>query len=189
MGPPRLALWLLETSKVEDALAGDILEQLEQGRSAAWLWREVVAATWAAAWRCAPAYRRSWLTGALGGLTASWVLITAASQALVRLGWLTHAAEWAGLQYAELLLLGSACTAVAAWIVARAHASHPVAALVGFAAAVMAAPLWKLPFIALFEPAVFMSSIAPHLAFLIPALLLAAPLSILLGGRIESARR
>jgi hypothetical protein len=45
--PPALATWLLEHirfSNTDDALAGDLLEEFNQRRSAAWYWRQVLVA-------------------------------------------------------------------------------------------------------------------------------------------------
>lgn len=45
--PPRLAVWLLEHCGPElnqEALAGDLNEAFQQGRSKAWYWRQVLAA-------------------------------------------------------------------------------------------------------------------------------------------------
>jgi hypothetical protein len=45
--PPALAAWLLEHfrfSITDDALAGDLLEEFNQRRSAAWYWRQVLVA-------------------------------------------------------------------------------------------------------------------------------------------------
>jgi hypothetical protein len=154
-----------------------------------WFWTEVVAASWGACWRAAPTYSRSMLTGALLGLTAAWLSITLTSQLLLRLGWLAHAAEWQGQHYAVLLVSGFVCTAAAGWVVARLHRSHSIAAVVGFSAAVMTWPLWKLPFLARLYPEVFSASVQPHLTFLILGLVFVAPLSIVVGARVETAFR
>ena len=185
---PRLARWLFETSGVEEELAGDLAEEFARGCSRTRFWTETLAATWLALHRTAPRYRRSSLTGALSGLTASWLLITLTSQLMLRVGWLSHAVDWRGPDYLTLLLMGFLCTAAAGCIVARSHRAHPVAALVGFVVVVMTAPLWKLPFIARLYPTVFRSSIEPHLMFLILSLICVAPLSILLGGRMAVGR-
>jgi hypothetical protein len=45
--PPRLASWLLHhlaSSPQRESLAGDLIERYHQGRSAAWYWRQVLAA-------------------------------------------------------------------------------------------------------------------------------------------------
>jgi hypothetical protein len=45
--PPALATWLLEHirfSNTDEALAGDLLEEFTQRRSAAWYWRQVLLA-------------------------------------------------------------------------------------------------------------------------------------------------
>jgi hypothetical protein len=184
----RLALWLLESSRVEDELAGDLLEERARGRSNLWFWTETLAASWSAMLRTAPIYRRSSLTGALFGLTTSWVLMTAVSQTMLQIGWLTHAVDWQARHYVVLLVAGFGCTSVAGWIVARAHRDHPVAALAGFAGFVMTAPIWKLPFLALLYPTMFSASVQPHLTFLILSLVFVAPVSILVGGGLDAGR-
>ena len=45
--PPRFALWLLRqfgSPYHGEALAGDLIEQYQEGRSRAWCWRQVIAA-------------------------------------------------------------------------------------------------------------------------------------------------
>jgi hypothetical protein len=52
--PPKIALWLLGQGGSPyhgDALAGDLIEQYQRGRSRAWLWRQVGAAILLARWR------------------------------------------------------------------------------------------------------------------------------------------
>jgi hypothetical protein len=52
--PPKLALWLLKvwgSPYRNEALAGDLIEQYQEGRSRAWYWRQVVAAILGARWR------------------------------------------------------------------------------------------------------------------------------------------
>jgi hypothetical protein len=42
--PPRMTAWLLERFTVDGPLIGDLAEELRKGRSAAWYWRQVLAA-------------------------------------------------------------------------------------------------------------------------------------------------
>jgi hypothetical protein len=52
--PPKLALWLLKvwgSPYRNEALAGDLIEQYQEGRSRAWYWRQVIAAILGARWR------------------------------------------------------------------------------------------------------------------------------------------
>jgi hypothetical protein len=47
--PPRLAIWLLDRLADpyrREAMAGDLIEECRQGRSAAWCWRQVLRALW-----------------------------------------------------------------------------------------------------------------------------------------------
>lgn len=52
--PPTLATWILEhwaPGDSNDALAGDLLEEFRDGRTAAWYWRQVFAAVAIRCWR------------------------------------------------------------------------------------------------------------------------------------------
>jgi hypothetical protein len=43
--PPRLALWILERFGPDDeGLTGDLIEELDRGRSRVWFWRQVIGA-------------------------------------------------------------------------------------------------------------------------------------------------
>lgn len=43
--PPRLAMWLLDRfGRDDEGLTGDLVEELDRGRSRAWFWRQVAAA-------------------------------------------------------------------------------------------------------------------------------------------------
>jgi hypothetical protein len=52
--PPKFALWLLKrlgSPYQGEALAGDLIEQYQDGRSRAWWWRQVIVAIVLARWR------------------------------------------------------------------------------------------------------------------------------------------
>jgi hypothetical protein len=52
--PPALALWLLEhwgSPYHGEALAGDLIEQYQEGRSRGWYWKQTIAAILIARWR------------------------------------------------------------------------------------------------------------------------------------------
>ena len=78
--PPAVATWLLEHAvlgKLNEALAGDLVEEFKQGRSTPWYWRQVLKAI---AVGFAEGIRREWF--AIGfaiawivGLSAMWSYI------------------------------------------------------------------------------------------------------------------
>ena len=45
------AVWMLELLGLDVALAGDLLEESQRGRSAVWYWRQVLIAAWIGTWR------------------------------------------------------------------------------------------------------------------------------------------
>jgi len=185
----RAALALLEWANVDVELIGDLAEEHERRRSTVWLWRQALSAATRGVWREVTGNPISSLTGAFTGLTASLLLLGGTGQVLLQLGWLTHAAEWQGPEYVLLLANGGVCAVAAAWVVARLHTSHRAAAVVGFLAAVVLAPVWKLPLMLRLYPAVYGVSLEPHLPFLLLSIGLVAPPCILLGGLLASRNR
>jgi hypothetical protein len=182
----RLALALLEWARVDAELIGDLFEEHERRKSTTWLWTQAVAAAAKGVLREVGGHPRSSLTGALTGLTASLLLLGGTGQLMLRLGWLTHAVEWQSPQYAVLLAMGGACAIASAWVVARLHASHRAAAVIGFLGAVVLAPIWKLPLMLRLYPATYGASLEPHLPFLLLSIVLVAPPCILVGGLLGS---
>jgi hypothetical protein len=83
--PPRLASWLLHhlaSSPQRESLAGDLIERYQQGQSATWYWRQVLAAILAGVIRDIRDMdlhiKRVWLPGAASCLVFFgfyWVLI------------------------------------------------------------------------------------------------------------------
>ena len=80
--PPAIATWLLQhlgDGVKNEALTGDLLEELSQGRSAGWYWRQVVAALFASFWK------RSRILWVAAGFTVVWICVIDASSQ-----WLIH---------------------------------------------------------------------------------------------------
>jgi len=79
--PPAIAVWLLRhftLGEANEALAGDLLEELRSGRSAGWYWRQVLAAI-SISWRrdamnlsSAAVFAALWAT-----VTPVWLLVVA----------------------------------------------------------------------------------------------------------------
>lgn len=69
--PPRMAVRLLGYLTSDEALVGDLVEEVARGRSAWWCWRQVAAAVPAGAWR--DICRHSVL--ACRALLVGWVLL------------------------------------------------------------------------------------------------------------------
>src|SRR5579863_8843545 len=79
LAPPLIALWILERlspAERDEALAGDLLEEFQSGRSNGWFWRQALAA-WAGAWGRYIARRRSLLLFALlwSTLAPAWTAV------------------------------------------------------------------------------------------------------------------
>jgi len=80
--PPKLALWLLKewgSSYHGESLAGDLIEQYQEGRSRAWYWKQVIAVILVARSR----YLRALPWTAAGRVLARLLAETAAVLALV----------------------------------------------------------------------------------------------------------
>jgi hypothetical protein len=70
--PPRLATWLLRCSGLAEEnipLAGDLMEEFQNGRSAAWFWRQTLVAIATSAGRNARRFHR-YLLAIVAGWTA-----------------------------------------------------------------------------------------------------------------------
>src|SRR5579863_6192750 len=79
LAPPLIALWILEhltPPERDEALAGDLLEEFQSGRSNGWFWRQALTA-WAGAWGRYIARRRSLLLFTLlwSGMAPAWTAV------------------------------------------------------------------------------------------------------------------
>jgi hypothetical protein len=80
--------------------------------------------------------------------------------------------------------LGLLYTATSGWIVGLLHRAHRVAAVFSFLFSVLLLSIVELPLLYWLAPAVFFSTIVPHLPFFLVSIV-GAPISILLAASIE----
>jgi hypothetical protein len=149
--PPVIAAWLLQRFgplQETDAIAGDLLEHYQHGRSRTWYWREVLVAiftgTWfelrqhsvrliaaiTLAWVVSVAWHQ-WLTGAEYSLVVRYIL----GGAQARLDQMA----WVGF------LLDAPLALTMGWAVARFAPRHRISAVLGAAGTgllVSACPVW-----------------------------------------------
>lgn len=92
--PPAMATWLLQhftLGKADEALAGDLLEELCSGRSAGWYWRQVLAAISVSWWRDAMNLSSAAIFSALWAtVTPVWLLVVSDAEQRFRF----HARIW-----------------------------------------------------------------------------------------------
>jgi hypothetical protein len=163
--PPRLATTLLARFVDNDALAGDLQEEYRSGRSAAWYWRQVVAAVVIAALR-----RGDWHElFAAQGLVMQWVMLGLVSVCAVFTvkvtAWLLrHEGIDALLQPSALREFGRVALAFAIALVvgaaiARIHLRSRGAAVLAFSTAVTA---WTTTNLYLLDGAGTLNALTPH---------------------------
>lgn len=130
--PPALATWLLEHirfSTTDGVIAGDLMEQFNRGRSAAWYWRQVLLAIVVG---CAREVRHHRVL-ALRAIVITWAVNFGAIRApfvLYRLFGLSLP----GLSWIAFLLLGGAASGA---LVALLHHKHRNAMLLTCAGALL----------------------------------------------------
>jgi len=111
-----MAIWLMEhltRGMARESLAGDLLEQSREGRTAAWVWRQAMSAI---AWNWAR-QALEWTPAAV--FAAGWSLLYPAWQAMSS-AWLPRAnpERWAGLAWPrpELIELGCGVAPAAGFV-------------------------------------------------------------------------
>ena len=107
-----LATWILEhlrSGSARSALVGDLLEQLHGGRSAAWYWRQTLAAIGVTVWSTA----RTWAVPL--AFSVAWSMLYPEWRELSR-GWLPHALpnQWLALSWPQPEMLELSCGMVPA---------------------------------------------------------------------------
>jgi hypothetical protein len=202
--PPRVATWLLQRlacGPEGEALAGDLIEQYQRGRSAVWYHAQVAWAIVAGAAEDARQhyvlairavilwYLLAWITAQVAlevyGLFGQWIWnwTVAHDWNVLRIVWFGRV-RWTS---PPLLLMSCVNSAMIGWVIARFHPRHVGSTLLTTAAVMIAyvlarpgwpAGLWPL----LFAPMPFIPTI-PYLIALI-----GAPLGLVCGGLLAGAR-
>jgi hypothetical protein len=104
--------WLFERLDLDPALAGDLLEERERGRSAFWYWRQVSLALWTGIWDAIRDHKLLALRAVATGFATEYLFIL-----LWRI--------WGnGLSEAVNLCLVLLTETATGWVVARTHRAH-----------------------------------------------------------------
>jgi len=168
--PPRLAEWLLEwIAPGNEALHGDLAEEMARGRSRAWYWRQVLGAAGAAAAQPVRADGIAGLEPAVLGLTmvlllgfyvvfivnvTDWLLRFEGVDLVARLPSVLTA--WDGAAPMLTLALG----AILGRLIGRGHARHRVTSIILFGATTMACGVAGLQAVAMTrEPSIILPSL------------------------------
>jgi hypothetical protein len=193
--PPRFATWLLKrlgSAGKNESLIGDLVEQLQNGRSAAWYWRQAVGSILAATGRDVRDHKVLALRAIAVGIGSMWMFWVLASIPLRILwvlsnGGLYVAGHWITVDYSWMhyraylaLLLTVVGSAGSGWIVARLHREHQTAMVFAFLVAVVVAGAVQLAV----QVRLVGWPIRPLMqsALAVGVLFLVAPMSILIGG-------
>jgi hypothetical protein len=149
--PPAFATWLLnrfDSTANGEAIAGDLVEQFQEGRSRVWYWRQVIGAVF----RSVGHDIRHHYVLAIRALFIGWALYFVFGIPISRLSrilsldiddWVIqsrHYTQWSVFwtwQLPPTVLVPLAC-AVTGWIVARLHRSHAATMVSVFAGSLLA---------------------------------------------------
>ena len=124
------AAWMFERLGLDAALAGDLLEECARGRSAAWYWRQVLAAIWISIWGAIFHHKLLALRAVAIGCAVNGVWLFLWLK-FVHLG-LPVRPELSIEAIASLLII-LFTQAATGWIVARTHRPHAIPMVLVFA--------------------------------------------------------
>lgn len=120
---------------LDDALAGDLIEERTRGRSTLWYWRQVLSAVWTGIWSAVFAHKVLALRAVAVGCAANGVQLVLWTKFLhLGLSWSPpHTQEEIIASGASLLIILLTQTATG-WIVSRTHRAAAIPMVVLFAA-------------------------------------------------------
>jgi len=144
-----LATWVLRTFTAgphADAVAGDLLERLEEGRSMSWFWRQVVSAMVVGACRDARHHPRAILFGVVTGWAFLWLFLGFVAVQIVEIdrllfatGLVTTYSRWNLWHVVAPWVVFAGGLAQSGWLVTRVSRSTSMTAVVIFALSVTTA--------------------------------------------------
>jgi hypothetical protein len=164
-----------------DSLAGDLAEEHQQGRSALWVWMQVLTAILISAWEEIRAHKLTAVGGIVTGLASLWCLGALETFLLISAGF-PHAVDWQWQHRLTIVAVGCTHALVSGWIVGRVHGTHRTAAVFAFLASVWLLAVLELPLLYWLAPAVFSVTVVPLLPMILFATVLGAPVAIIVGG-------
>ena len=146
--PPIIAAWILHRfglSPETDVIAGDLLEEYQQGRSRFWYWREVIVAILTGTWSEVKQHSLS----LLGAIAMGWILdlawqsvITPFEYSLIEYVFGRPNSAW---QFAFVAFLIEAPLAVTiGWTTARFARRCRIPAVFGMAGSLMVVGAWSV---------------------------------------------
>ena len=189
---PALVVWLLSRvggrGSSSESLAGDIVEEYRRGRSASWLWTQVLAAIAIGGWQEIRTHKLVAMSGVITGFASLWCFAVLATLLLTSAGF-PHAEHWHLPHRLVLLAVGFTYTVVSSWIVGRVHRTNRPAAVFSFLASVLIVPVLELPLLYWLAPAVFFVTVVPLLPLTLITTVIGAPVAILMGGFWDPPRR
>jgi len=186
-----IAVWLLSRvvpGSSSEALAGDLVEEHQRGRSALWLCTQVLAAVAISGWQEIRMHKLVAMSAVVTGLASLGGLGALATLLLISVGF-PHAVHWRRPHGFVVLAVGVAYGVASGWIVGRVHRTHRVAAVFSFLASVLIVPVLELPLLYWLAPSVFFVTVIPMLPMALIASYIGAPVAILIGGFWNPPRR
>ncbi len=125
-----IAIWMLERLGLDCALAGDLLEECGQGRSALWFWKQILIAAWTGIWRAILGHKLLALRAIVTGCAVNGVGLFLWEKFLP-IALPTYPSI--SLESIASLLLILLSQAVTGWVIARTHRAHALPMALVFA--------------------------------------------------------